>query len=51
MSIVYQDDWWKKTRCTYCGAGPNEPCRSKTTGNTMSPHNARLYKAIEERRQ
>jgi hypothetical protein len=49
--LVYRDDWWQRTRCPYCGAGPNEPCRSKTTNNTISPHMARLERAIRERKE
>jgi hypothetical protein len=49
-SFEYRGDWGKDVPCPYCGAGRREPCRSKVSGETVSPHNARLYKAIEARR-
>jgi len=49
--FAYRDDWWQKARCPYCGTGPNEPCRSKATGNTISPHMARLNRAIQQRKK
>ncbi len=49
--LTYRDDWWQKTRCPYCGAEPNRPCRSKSTGNTVGPHTARLDRAIRDRKE
>jgi hypothetical protein len=36
------------SRCTRCGAHPDEPCRTRRTGQATAPHQERVDRAVRQ---